>query len=529
MAPRPYDWFLPIWIWIVLAVYLGLLAWLRAFVDTGDSGFTNVFTVVLSVPFLLIGIVWFLFISKFRRRTRFGSFGLVLLAVVLFIVLFEVENYTGSLVPSYRFRFAEPRALEGAGILAAERIDLLTTTADDFPGFLGPDRSTRIPGVELARDWERRPPELVWRQGVGAGWSGFAVVNGYAVTMEQRGESETVTAYSLDTGELQWVHARPVRFEHVLGGVGPRSTPLIDEGRVYALFTDGLLVCLDGGTGKMLWEKDLLAEYGVTPEQEFRNIQYGRSNSPLVVGDLLVVPAGGNPERPPASLAAYHKRTGEKIWEGGNRQISFSSPRLATVAGMEQILILNENTASGYNPETGEMLWEHPWPGVTAASATASQAVPVPPDRVFMSKGYGEGAALIRLVPRDDGTFKAQQLWHNHRTLRTKFTNVVIVDGHVYGLSEGILECVDLETGTRVWKRGRYGHGQILGVGDDLLVLAEDGEVVLIDLSPERPNDVLARFQAIEGQTWNNIALYGPYLAVRNAREAAVYKLPLAG
>ncbi len=126
-----------------------------------------------------------------------------------------------------------------------------------------------------------------------------------------------------------------------------------------------------------------------------------------------------------------------------------------------------------------------------------------------------------------DGTFSVQVVWKNAKVLRTKFTNVALHAGHIYGLSDGVLECVDLATGERVWKDGRYQHGQILRVGDLLLVLSEDGEVVLVEASPDQPNNVLGRFQALEGMTWNNFALYGPYLLVRNAREAACYQLPV--
>jgi outer membrane protein assembly factor BamB len=406
-------------------------------------------------------------------------------------------------------------------------IDLVTTTENDFPGYLGADRSMTVSHVSLAHDWQRRPPEEIWRRPIGSGWSGFAVVNGYGVTMEERGDQEMVTTYDLRNGELAWTYSHPGTFDHPLGGPGPRSTPLIDEGMVYALGARGLLVALDGAAGELVWSNDLLEEFDVAPEQELANVFYGRSNSPLVVGDLLVIPGGGNRSRPPASLVAYHKRTGEKIWEGGERQISFSSPRLATLAGVEQILIVNEDTASGHHPATGAVLWEHPWPGRTPANASASQAVPVAPDRVLLSKGYGEGSALIQLVPREDGTFQVRTVWHNQRVLRTKLTNVALLDGHAYGLSQGILECVDVETGERVWKRGRYGHGQMLLVDRTLLILTEDGELVHVEATPDRPNFVLGRLQALTGQTWNNFALYGEYLVLRNAREAVVYRLPL--
>jgi outer membrane protein assembly factor BamB len=529
-ATRPYRFLLPVWLWIFLAIAAAAVGWVRLGVDTGDGGLTNVATMLIALASSLVTGAWFLFFSRFLRRTRFTALAAGLVALALAAALFRFEGFSGSMRPGFGLRLGGgPGAPPIPGDAPRpEGVDL-TSTAADFPGFLGAERDLTVRGIELARDWTAHRPELRWRQPIGAGWSAFAIVNAVAVTMEQRGGSELVTAYDLSSGRLLWAHASPVRFAHPLGGVGPRSTPTIDEGRVYALGATGILLCLDGATGDVIWEKDLLREFGLTPEQEFALVQYGRSNSPLVVGDLLVVPGGGNPDRPPASLVAYDKRTGAKVWEGGDRQISFSSPRLATLGGVAQILIVNEDTASGHDPATGARLWQHPWPGVTAANASASQAVPVPPDRVLLSKGYGEGAALLRLVPRGDGTFAAEELWRDRRVLRTKLTNVAVIDGHVYGLSDGILECVDLETGARVWKGGRYGHGQILHVGTLLLVLTEEGELVLIDPSPDRPNDVLGRLQAIEGTTWNNLALYGPYLAVRNAREAAVYRLPLAG
>jgi outer membrane protein assembly factor BamB len=217
------------------------------------------------------------------------------------------------------------------------------------------------------------------------------------------------------------------------------------------------------------------------------------------------------------------------VWQGGDEQISCSSPARASLGGVEQVLIVNESSASGHDADTGKVLWRHPREGGSNANANVSQAVPLPPNRVFLSKGYGLGAELIELEPKGDGTFAVEQLWQSSRVMRTKFTNVAIKDGYVYGLSDGILECIELETGERVWKGGRYKHGQILLVGDLLLVLAESGEVFLVEATPERKNHVLGSFQAIEGKTWNTFALYGSRLVVRNAREAATYELPLAG
>ncbi len=522
--------------WLLLCLALAL--WARISEPGGDRGLVNVLTMLAAVLAALGVYLWFVLASGRGRRVR----GAVLLGVPALLVaagyLVRIEGVSGDIVPEFRWRSGArpaPAPPPETAPTEAAPVDLARTTPADFPGFLGAGRDGRV-DVRLDPDWEARPPECLWRAPIGAGWSGFAVVNGWAVTMEERPsqvpgvEGEELTSCrNVTTGELAWTRAAPGHFTHFLGGPGPRATPTIAGGRVYTLGALGRLSCLDGATGRVLWEKDLLAEYGVTPEDERANVQYGRANSPLVVGEMLVVPAGGNAGARQAGLAAFDARTGAPLWEGPPRQISFSSPRLATLAGVEQLLIVNEDTLSGHDPASGRLLWEHPWPGVTSANANVSQAVPVPPDRVFVSKGYGGGAALLRLVPLGNGGFEVRELWHDPRVLRTKLSNVVVHAGFVYGLDDGTLECVELESGRRVWKEGRYGHGQLLLAGEHLLVVSEDGEVLLLAPRPERPDAVLGRFQALHGKTWNNPALYREFLVVRNAEEAAVWRLPLGG
>ena len=147
---------------------------------------------------------------------------------------------------------------------AATTIDLATTTPSDFPQFLGPARSNWIAGPDLAREWTGDEPKLLWKRPIGAGWSAFAAVNGYAVTLEQRGEEEWVTCYEIATGNPVWGHATKARHENPLGGIGPRSTPTIHQGRVYALGATGILRCIDGANGKLLWQDDLQKRYGLT-------------------------------------------------------------------------------------------------------------------------------------------------------------------------------------------------------------------------------------------------------------------------
>jgi outer membrane protein assembly factor BamB len=523
----------PKWVWIVLALLAILAAVLRGADVPEDHAFANITTVALCFMGVVVVAVWFLFFSGYRRRSRLLVAIGFAVTVGLLIFLFPVVRLSGELLPTFAYRYSKKPDqmldIPPANTVHAEKvhIDLHTTTADDFPGFLGPQRSESVDRVKLARDWTAQPPKRVWRQKIGAGWSAFSVVNGHAVTMEQRGDLEMTTCYNVETGHSEWAHSISGRFEGMAGGIGPRSTPTIDDGMVFSLGVRGHLACLDGASGKPIWEKDLLKEYGIPPEEEDDVMAWGRSASPLVVGEKLIVPIGGRKGGPLVALAAFDKRNGNLLWNGGERQISYSSPNVATLAGVAQILIVNEDTASGQDAKTGKTLWEHERPGHTNRDPNVSQAVPIAPNLVFLSKGYGVGAMLLRLDLAGDGAFETHVVWKNPRLMKTKFTNVTVLDGHIYGLSDGILECIEASSGASKWKQGRYGHGQILRVGDLLLVLTEKGEVVLVEATPERANHVFGRFQAIEGLTWNNVALYGPYLLVRNAEEAACYKLPL--
>ncbi len=207
----------------------------------------------------------------------------------------------------------------------------------------------------------------------------------------------------------------------------------------------------------------------------------------------------------------------------------YSSPTLAVLDHLRQILIVNESSITGHDPLTGDVLWEHPFEGSSKRNANNSQVVPVGSDRLFVSKGYTGGAALFQVSRDESGKWSATgDIWFKNNVLKTKFTNVAVLDGSVYGLSDGILECVELNTGKRRWKQGHYGHGQIFRVGNLLLVESEEGEIALVEASPEAFNE-LGRFQAIDGQTWNTICLWGHRLLVRNSEQSPppVRELPL--
>lgn len=488
----------------------------------------NVASLVLGLIASITLLVWFLGRSGYSATLRRSVGWSLLLILIVLIAVLRIDHVSGDLVPRFAWRWqARPDRTIAPAAAMGGLVDLSTTTADDFPQFLGPGRDAVLPGVHLQTDWQRHPPRLLWRVDVGAAWSAFAAVNGYAVTMEQRGDQELVTCYEIATGRLVWFHAETTRHQTVLGGVGPRSTPTIHEGRVYTLGATGIVLCLDGATGQVLWRDDILARHGLTPQQDLQAIAWGRSASPLIVDDLVVVPWGGPAAGDKVSLAAYDRQTGEVVWTAGEYQAAYASPTLAALGGVRQILSVNQDVVTSHDPATGSVLWQVPWPGNSASNASVSQPVALPGDRVLLSKGYGINARMLQVRQMDGDRWSVDELWNASRVLQTKFTNVVVLDQYAYALHDGILQCVRLSDGRQQWRGGRYGQGQVLGVGHTLLVQAESGEIVLVAADPDR-HEELASFPALQGMTWNNPSLYGRYLLVRNAEQAACFELELA-
>ena len=393
-----------------------------------------------------------------------------------------------------------------------EALPLLNLT-NDYPQFLGPHRNAIVDHPRLARDWKAQPPEQLWVQPVGRGWSGFAIVGNQAITQEQRGEEEAVVCYELLSGSVIWAYLYSAHYRSSLAGEGPRATPTISENRVFALGSTGILNCLDLKTGKLLWSKDAVRD------NHSEVSDWGISCSPLLMDELVVISAGGGNER---SLVAYRAATGEFVWGGGSDASGYSSPCLVTFAGVPQILIFNAGGISAHQPADRKTLWKYPWPG---GHPHVSMPVLLPGDRVLVSSGYGVGSELLRIEKDSEGKFRASRIWKSTR-LKAKFTNVVYRDGYIYGLDDGIMVCLDASDGELKWKEGRYGHGQEILAGNLLLVTAESGEAILLEPNPVESRE-LGRFSGLKGKMWNPPALAGAYLVIRNDAEAACYRLPI--
>jgi len=394
---------------------------------------------------------------------------------------------------------------------AQSRTTPALATRASWPGFRGPERDGVVHGVRIETDWTRSPPIQLWRRPVGPGWSSFAVDGERLYTQEQRGEDEIVACYDLATGEPVWRHRDEVRFWESNAGAGPRATPTLADGRVYAFGATGVLNALDERDGAVLWSRDVAADaHKKVP-------MWGFTSSPLVLDDVLVVAAAGK-------LVGYELTTGRPRWFGPDHGASYSSPHFATIDGVAQVLLLSAAGATGVAPEDGAVLWEHAWAG----GAIVQPARTADGDVLVNSIAATGGLGIRRLaLARGPGGWSVEERWTS-RGLKPYFEDFVVHRGHAFGFDGGLLACIDLADGERKWKGGRYGSGQLVLLADQdlLLVLSEEGELALV---PAEPDDFreLARVQAIEGKTWNHPVLAGEVLLVRNGEEMAAFRLSL--
>jgi outer membrane protein assembly factor BamB len=379
-----------------------------------------------------------------------------------------------------------------------------------WTNFRGPKRDGKYDEASVATNWPASGLPVLWKQPVGVGHASFAIADGKAYTIEQRRNQEVVAAYDINNGRELWTQKWNAEYTDSTGD-GPRSTPTWDQGRIYALGATGELRCLDANSGAVIWGKNILTD------NQAKNLSWAQAASPLIVDDKVVVLPGGTGGK---SVVAYNKMNGAPVWKSLDDPQAYVSPMLVELAGRRQIVVVSSYRVTGLAPENGKLLWSHPWN--TDGGINVSQPIVVDRNRFFISSGYGKGAALVEVKGSGD-SLTASTIWEN-KNMKNKFNSSVLHNGYVYGLDEGILVCLDVNTGERKWKDGRYGYGQIILAGNHLIVTSAEGEVALVKASPDQYTE-LARFPALKGQTWNYPAIAGGRLLVRNSNEMAAYDI----
>jgi outer membrane protein assembly factor BamB len=308
------------------------------------------------------------------------------------------------------------------------------------------------------------------------------------------------------TGEPVWRHLDKARFFESNGGAGPRATPTLSDGRVYTFGSTGILNALAAADGAVLWSRNVASDTGKKVPD------WGFSSSPLVVDDVVVAAAAGQ-------LVAYDIASGAPRWFGPKGGDGYSSPQLFTIDGVAQVLLVRAAGATSVVPANGTLLWEHQWQGYGIVQpALASDG------DILLGGGETMGMRCIA-VAHGPGGWTVEERWTS-AALKPYFNDFVVHDGHAFGFDGRILACIDLKDGTRKWKGGRYGNGQLVLLPDQnlLLVLSEEGELALVAAVADQFTE-LARVPAIEGKTWNHPVLVDDVLLVRNGQEMVAFRL----
>ena len=500
-----------------LLIVLALIGAKRLVHESIAGGGMGMLLYILAIPVFSMGLVlWALVTRRFpnaKRRLAFVPMVLIGCGVFMFI---RTGGLTAEFDNDIHFRWSKTpeqallaQAKEETAT-PASNVSAPASTESNWSGFRGPQRDSTVHGTKIKTDWSAAPPVELWRKPIGPAWSSFAVQNGRFYTQEQRGDEESVSCYDVTTGKSIWRHSDNARFYESNGGAGPRATPALSNGRVYAQGATGIVNALDAATGNVVWTRNSVNDTGAKVPG------WGIAGSPLVVNDLVIVAAAGN-------LIAYQVANGETRWKGPTGGSGYSSPQLLTINGIQQVVLLKSTGITGVSLTDGKLLWEHQWDG----EPIVQPAVAANGDLLI---SVSESSGLRRLsVGQNAGGWTTQERWTTEE-INPWFNDFVVHKGHAFGFDGSSLVCVNLDDGKLKWRGKRYGYGQLvlLPEQDVLLLISEQGELALAKATPDQFTE-LSHFPALQGKTWNHPVLVGDVLLVRNDHEMAAFRLSSEG
>ena len=359
--------------------------------------------------------------------------------------------------------------------------------SEDWPSFRGP----HLNGYTSARDWRSDfsgdDLPLAWKTNVGIGASGVVVAGNRGVTMgaQRQEEINSVICFETESGQPIWSFPYPCRFERRMFDGGTAATPTIDRDRVYTLAHDGQVHCLDFESGRLLWSRHLVHDFGG------RYSRWKYSGSPMVQGDLVIFDTGSKTR----STVALNRADGSLLWGSGSDKAGYGTPIPFRQGDVESVVLFKAKALVALNMASGEELWRVPWKSSYDVNASTPISLG---DRLFVSSGYGSGrGVLLRLTSGEP-----ELEWKNIK-LKTKTSSAVVIGNVVYGVSEsgGKLMALDLESGAIHWSQRGFGGGTLIGGGDKLIVLGSRGNLAMVAADPEayRP---LVEVRLLKGTCW---------------------------
>lgn len=406
-----------------------------------------------------------------------------------------------------------------------EKADLAHTgkpSGADWAQWRGPQRDGRSSETGLLQQWPMDGPPVLWRQPIGGGYSSPVVAGGQVYCMDKQAGDERVLCLAAGDGKLLWEYRYPADYAGMAYRAGPRATPTVHDGKVYTVGATGVFLCLDAKAADskpaLLWRHDLQAEFRASP------LQWGIACSPLVEGNLVIVQPGGDK----GSIVAFDRISGKLVWSALSETSGYSSPVAATAAGVRQIICFTGHGMTGLRPDDGSQLWYFAWP----TQYNCNVATPIiAGDYVFLSSNYQAGCALLYLTATADGV-KAEPIYvRRDKLMRNHFGTCVLHQDHLYGFDisghggDGYLKCIDLKSAQEKWTTRSFQKGNVLFADGRLFVLAQDGQLGLVEATPASFKSV-GRFRALQGsQCWAVPALAGGRLYVRDSEEIACFNL----
>ncbi|MFL6202779.1 MAG: PQQ-binding-like beta-propeller repeat protein [Thermoanaerobaculia bacterium] len=376
--------------------------------------------------------------------------------------------------------------------------------AADWPQFRGPNRDGISPEAAVLKTWPASGPKVLWKVPIGEGYSQVVSARGRLFTFSGQGSDEVAAALDAATGRQIWRVRIDGKYENGQGN-GPRSTPTVDGDLVYVLSASGKLAALKTANGQVAWQHDLRAEYGANPPG------WGITTSPLVEGKLLIVNVGGSGNK---SIVAFDKTTGKPVWTSQNDSAGYSAPIAITVRGVRQVIVFTADGIVSVSPEDGRLFWRTSWK--TDYDVNAATPVFFPPDKLFVSSGYGTGAALLQ-INRTNVT----EVWRS-KGMKNQFSSSVLHDGILYGFDDATFKALDAATGKERWKQRGFGHGSLILAGGNLVVLSDRGKLALVNATPEEYRE-LGNAQVLDGKCWTSPSLADGRLYVRNEAQLIAF------
>jgi outer membrane protein assembly factor BamB len=510
------------WLERVLGL-LGLIAIITVVELLADETMRGPLVIVMTIPMAIAAFaVGLIVLGKYLSIRRTGWALLLSLLAAGVSTLTKTDGVWGNFAFGLDWRWSktsEERLLEerrsASAEPKAEAIPMSELSKVDWPRFRGPKQDGAQRGSTISDDWSHVPPKELWRVTVGPAWSSFAVAGNYLFTQEQRGEFEAVVCYDANSGKQVWEQAIQSRFFEALGGLGPRATPTISDGNIYAFGAEGGLLKIQAATGDLIWKIDVKNASGRESLP-----MWGYSASPLVDEGLVILHAGGKADK---GILAFDVESGKLRWSAAAGENSYGSVQIVTLLGKRYLALLSDTGAHFLEPRSGKVILEYAWQHMGYRSL---QPQVVDDNKVLIPTGMGTGTRLIQLM-EEEGTLKAQELWTS-KDMKPDFNDLVVHQGYVYGFDNSIFACIDLKDGKRKWKGGRYEKGQALLLADSnlIIVVSEKGELVLLRANPEKLEE-LAKIPAMNGKTWNHPVVVGDRLYLRNSEEAVCYQLPI--